>query len=138
MWSALSDERTGLSFKIAVGARQRSHSRTLVPWGWGQHFTVSHLRLPFSSLPTTHRATVEVFNPFSAWDLTPVDSDSSESESESESYVTTDGQSSSLTWDEAPIWGLRPDIYYCLTVTGLLMCGVFSDERTRSLIYNSC
>jgi hypothetical protein len=26
MWGALSDERTGLSFTIAAGARQRSHS----------------------------------------------------------------------------------------------------------------
>jgi hypothetical protein len=26
---------------------------------------------------------------------------------ESESYVTTDGQSASLSWNKAPIWGLR-------------------------------
>jgi hypothetical protein len=37
------------------------------------------------------------------------------SESESESYVTTDGQSASLSWNKAPIWGLRPDFYYCET-----------------------
>jgi hypothetical protein len=30
---------------------------------------------------------------------------------ESESYVTTHGQSASLSWNKAPIWGLRPDIY---------------------------
>jgi hypothetical protein len=29
--------------------------------------------------------------------------------SESESYVTTDGQSASVSWNKAPIWGLRPD-----------------------------
>jgi hypothetical protein len=51
-------------------------------------------------------------------------------ESESESYVTTDGQSASLSWNKAPIWGLRPDFYYCQTVAGLLMCGALSDERT--------
>jgi hypothetical protein len=50
-------------------------------------------------------------------------------ESESESYVTTDGQSTSLSWNNAPIWGLRPDFYYCLTVS-LLMWGALSDERT--------
>jgi hypothetical protein len=33
--------------------------------------------------------------------------------SESESYVTTDGQSASLSWNEAPMWGLRQHIYYC-------------------------
>jgi hypothetical protein len=32
MWGALSDEMTGLSFTIAVGPRQRSHSRVRVPW----------------------------------------------------------------------------------------------------------
>jgi hypothetical protein len=34
-----------------------------------------------------------------------------ESDSESESYVTTDGQSASLSWYKAPIWGLRPEFY---------------------------
>jgi hypothetical protein len=54
----------------------------------------------------------------------------SESESESESYVTTDGQSASLCWNKAPIWGLRPDFYYCQTVASLSMWGPLSDERT--------
>jgi hypothetical protein len=49
---------------------------------------------------------------------------------ESESYVTTDGQSASLTWNKALIWGLRPDLYYYQTVAGLLMWGTLSDERT--------
>jgi hypothetical protein len=31
IWSALSDERMGLSFIIAAGARQRSHSWVRVP-----------------------------------------------------------------------------------------------------------
>jgi hypothetical protein len=44
-----------------------------------------------------------------------------ESESESESYVTTDGQSASLSWNKATICGLRSDFYYCRTVAGLLM-----------------
>jgi hypothetical protein len=50
--------------------------------------------------------------------------------SESESYVTTDGQSASLSWNKAPIWGLRPDFYYRRTVAGLLMWGALSDGRT--------
>jgi hypothetical protein len=49
--------------------------------------------------------------------------------SESESYVTTGGQPASLTWNKAPIWDLRPDLEYCLTVAGLLIWGAFSDER---------
>jgi hypothetical protein len=56
---------------------------------------------------------------------------------ESESYVTTDGQSASLSWNKAPIWGLRLDFYYCQTVAGLLMWSVLSDERT-GLSYNCC
>jgi hypothetical protein len=54
-----------------------------------------------------------------------------ESESESESYVTPDGQSASLSWNKALIWGLRTDFYYCQTVAGLLMWGALSDERMR-------
>jgi hypothetical protein len=49
---------------------------------------------------------------------------------ESESYVTTDGQPVSLSWNKAPIWGLRPDFYYCLTVARLLTWGALSDNRT--------
>jgi hypothetical protein len=36
----------------------------------------------------------------------------------------------SPSWSKAPIWGLRPDLYYCWTVVGLLMWGALSDERT--------
>jgi hypothetical protein len=53
LWSALSDARTGLSFVYAAGPCQRSLSRVRVPWDSRPYFTVSDLRLPFSSLPTT-------------------------------------------------------------------------------------
>jgi hypothetical protein len=36
----------------------------------------------------------------------------------------------SLSWNKAPVWGLRPDFYYCQTVAGLLMWGALSDQRT--------
>jgi hypothetical protein len=61
MWGALSDDRTGLSFTIASGPRQHSDFRIRVPWDTWLYFTVSDSRLPFSSPPTTRRATVEVF-----------------------------------------------------------------------------
>jgi hypothetical protein len=61
LWGALSDERTGLSFVHAAGHCQRSLSRVQVPWDLRPYFTVSDLRLPFSSPPTTRRVTVEVF-----------------------------------------------------------------------------
>jgi hypothetical protein len=50
-----------------------------------------------------------------------------------EFYITTDGQPASLSWNKAPIWGLRPDFDYCQTFAGLLMWGVLSDERTDLL-----
>jgi hypothetical protein len=43
--------------------------------------------------------------------------------SESESYVTTDGQPGSLSWSKAPIWGLRPDLYYMCDSYGLVLVG---------------
>jgi hypothetical protein len=52
---------------------------------------------------------------------------------ESESYITTDGESASLSWNKGLIWGLRPDFYYCQTVAALPMWGSLSDERT---VYN--
>jgi hypothetical protein len=36
----------GLSFTIAAGPRQRTHSQVRVPWDSGPHFTVSDSRLP--------------------------------------------------------------------------------------------
>jgi hypothetical protein len=50
-----------------------------------------------------------------------------------ESYLTTDGQSASLSWNKSPIWGLRPDFYYCQTVAVLLTWGALSDERVYRL-----
>jgi hypothetical protein len=41
----------------------------------------------------------------------------------------TDGQSASLSWNKAPIWGLRLEFYYCQTVAGWLMWGALSEER---------
>jgi hypothetical protein len=41
----------GLSFTIAAGPRQRSHSRVRVPWDSRPYFTVSDSRLPFCRLP---------------------------------------------------------------------------------------
>jgi hypothetical protein len=64
-WGALSDKRMGLSFVCAAGPCQRSLSWVLVPWDLRPYLTVSDLRLPFSSPPTTRRVTVEVFDPAS-------------------------------------------------------------------------
>jgi hypothetical protein len=62
---ALSDERTVLYFVYVAGTRQRSLSWVRVPLDSWPYFTVSDLRLPFSSPPTTRRVTVEVLDPAS-------------------------------------------------------------------------
>jgi hypothetical protein len=51
MWGALSDERTGLSFTVAAGPRQRSHSGARVPRDSWPYFTVSGSRIPQSGGP---------------------------------------------------------------------------------------
>jgi hypothetical protein len=112
MWGALSDERTGLSFTIAAGPRQRSHSRVRVSWDSGPYFTVSDSRLPFSSPPTTRSVNGGGIRPRLH---------TGEIYDSSQSYVTTDGQPASLSWNKAPIWGLQPDLDCCLTVAGLLI-----------------
>jgi hypothetical protein len=93
MWGTLSDETTRVSFTVADGPRQRSHSRVWVPRGswpyfllsqetaptwrgrspylypaetWWPSYTPRHW-VPFSSSPTTRRATVEVFERASTW-----------------------------------------------------------------------
>jgi hypothetical protein len=38
-------------------------------------------------------------------------------------YVTTDRQSTSLSWCQVPTWNPRPDFCYCETVAGYLMWG---------------
>jgi hypothetical protein len=54
-----------MSFVYAAGPCQRSLSRVRVPRDSRPYFTVSDLRLPFSSPPTTRRVTVEVLDPAS-------------------------------------------------------------------------
>jgi hypothetical protein len=40
-----------------------------------------------------------------------------------------EGQLASLSWHKTLIWCLQPDLYYCLTVTVLLLVGTLSDKR---------
>jgi hypothetical protein len=68
--------------------------------------------------------------PVQNYQLTKLKVKVKKSQAKSQSDVTTDCQSASLSWNKAPIWSLTPDIYYCLTVIGFLMCRGLSDERT--------
>jgi hypothetical protein len=57
---------------------------------------------------------------------------------ESESYVTTDSQSASLSWNKASICGLWPDFYYCQTVAGLSMWGRSLWGEDETVVHNCC
>jgi hypothetical protein len=48
----------------------------------------------------------------------------------SSSYIVTDGQSASLSWCWAPIWGLWPDFYYCQTFAVFMLWGALPVKRT--------
>jgi hypothetical protein len=90
----------GLSFTIATGPSQRNHSQVRVLRDSWSHFTVSESRLPQPGGPGSL-----IYIPQEQGDPVIVIN------SESESYVTTDGQSASLSWNKAPIWGIRPDFF---------------------------
>jgi hypothetical protein len=45
----------------------------------------------------------------------------------------TDGQLASLSRNKAPMWGLRPDFYYCQTDVGLLMWGTLTKGQVCRL-----
>jgi hypothetical protein len=55
-----------------------------------------------------------------------------------EFYVTTDGQPASLSWSKAPIWGLRPDLYYLCDSYGLDIVGRPLWREDGSVFYICC
>jgi hypothetical protein len=87
------------------------------PITWWSGYTPRYW-VPFSSPLTSRKATVEVLNPASTRVSLIL------------SHITTHGQSASLSWYQAPIWGLWTDFYDCQTIAGLLIWGALSDERT--------
>jgi hypothetical protein len=131
-----------LLFTIATGPRQRSNSQVRVPQDSWPHFTASDSRPPKPGGPGPHiyipqeqGGQVTGF-PFHRllrlaglrWGHSNPPPNGLHS-FQSQSYVTTDGQSASLSYSKAPIGSLRPELYYCQTLAGLLMWGALSDER---------
>jgi hypothetical protein len=47
-------------------------------------------------------------------------------------------QSASLSWFQAPIWGPRPDFYYCQTTAGFFYVGPPLWRENGSVVYNCC
>jgi hypothetical protein len=59
-------------------------------------------------------------------------------ESESESYITTDGQSASLAWNKAPIWGLTTRFLLVSDRYGFADVGRSLWREDGSVVYNLC
>jgi hypothetical protein len=87
------------------------------------NFTSRHC-VPFSSPPTTLKTTVELFHPASTRVSTT---------KWSQSYVTTDGQSASLSWCQAPIWDLD-QIFISAWHFRVCWCGAPSLTRWRGYL----
>jgi hypothetical protein len=151
MWDAFSGERTGLPFTIAAGPRQGSHSWVRVLQDSWPYFTASDTRLPQPGGSGPHIYIPQeqggpVIPPSTGFPFHHLlmlarlrwrYSNLPPCRAQSQSYVTTDGQLTSLSWNKAPIWGLQPDLYYCMTFAGLLKWGALSDKRTSLSFTNS-
>jgi hypothetical protein len=134
----VSTSNTALSlmytFYKSLGHTKSSHSSVIVSRQRMYNsltITAAHMKSPLHSLTP--------FLPFllsysANFQLQKLSQFSAASQSQSQSYVTTDDQSASLSWNRAPIWGLRPDFYYSQTIAGLLMWGALSDDRTGCLL----
>jgi hypothetical protein len=64
LWGALSDDRTGLIWYMLL-ALARVVFLGFESLGTRDHILLPHVRLPFSSPPTTRMVTMEVFDPVS-------------------------------------------------------------------------
>jgi hypothetical protein len=74
-----------------------------------------------TSLQLHSMITVQTLNSFLITSVWRISDYSLAPFNESESYITTDSQSASLSWNKTPIWSLRPDIYLSLTITALFL-----------------
>jgi hypothetical protein len=84
--------------------RHRSHSQVRVPRGSWPYFTVSDLRLP---KPGGSGPCIYISQEQGGPVITP--GTGFQPRGDPAYYITTDGQSASLSWNKAPIWSLRPD-----------------------------
>jgi hypothetical protein len=149
IWDALSEDRTGLSFKIAAGPRQRFHSRVQIAWDLWPYFTVSDSRLPqigglysriyipsynpahwipFSLPSTTRRVAVEVFKTASKRSFDSI--------TKVKFKVTLRNAglpSISSSWRQAP-WDSRSD-FFQLNPSGRSPCVTSSGEKNRVVSY---
>jgi hypothetical protein len=129
----------GLLFTIAAGPRQQSHSLVRVldsklpqPGGPGPRIYIPQeqggpLIAPGTEFPFRRLLRLSGLR----WRYSNPPPHELASFSKSKSKLCYDRRAvGRLSWNKAPIWGLRPDLDYCQTVAGLLMWDALSDERT--------
>jgi hypothetical protein len=132
----------GQSFRIAAAPRQRSHSQVRVSRDW------PHSRLPQTGGPghriyIPQRQAGPIIYAQAPRSLSVAFYDSQGygggiwphlhtglSQLSLNFLLRSTVQSTSPSWNKAPMWGLRTDFYYCQTVAGLLIWGALFDERT--------
>jgi hypothetical protein len=119
MWDTLSDERTICRLQLLLASPAQSFSGRS-PVGLATIFYCLRFETSFSSPPTTRWPTLKVFDPASTRESLHF---------KVKVMLGPMVQSASLSSKKASIWGLGPDLYYCLTVAVLLMWGALSDER---------
>jgi hypothetical protein len=110
MWGALSDETTGLPFAVATGPRQRSHSRVKVR---GARDPI--LESPIRDSPIRRLLRLAVLR--WRYSTPPPHGIASSCQNKILSYVTSDGQSTSLV--------LVPSTHLGLTTRLLLLSDSF-------------
>jgi hypothetical protein len=123
-----------LSFTIAAGPRQRSQSQVRVSRNSWPYFSVSDSRLPQTSGPDPRFYIPQEQGgpviPLGTGFLFRRLHTGSHTHTHKSKLCYDRRSASQSVLEKAPFCRLRPDLYYCLTVAGLLMWGALSDERT--------
>jgi hypothetical protein len=105
----------------------RARSPYVYPPGTGWPIYTPGHWVPFLSPLTTLRATVE--GSFTVLLIIPLHEP--HRKHRSQSYIAVDGQSASLSWCQASVWGSWPDFYDCQRQLRVSRCGTPSLTRGR-------
>jgi hypothetical protein len=101
-----------------------------------QPITTSHKQWVTETRSVPYRTT-SVFSSTATNDERRITAHSHES-SQSQSHIATDGQPASLSWNKAPIWSLRPDLYYLGDSYGLVLVGRPLWREVGSVLFMCC
>jgi hypothetical protein len=118
----------------------RTRSPYLQPPGIGWPCNIPRHWIPFSSPPTSRRATVirtRLNTGDSAVKVKVMLRPTVDAVWVCQAFVMTDGQSASLSWNKAPVWGLRPDLIMSDSC-GFVDVGRSLWREDGSVVHNCC